>query len=81
MLEIGFGKYDVAGNKNQINLFIELFRHFFRLFNPAGGGAIPISSNNPYLNNPAIPPAGILPPPNTGNPIPPHILMAAMQDR
>jgi len=51
------------------------------LFNPAGGGAIPISSNNPYLNNPAIPPAGILPPPNPGNPIPPHILMAAMQDR
>ena len=68
-------------NKNQNNLFIGLFCHFSRLFNPAGGGAIPISSNNPYLNNPAIPPAGILPPPNPGNPIPPHILMAAMQDR
>lgn len=58
------------------------FNPYFRLFNPAGGGAIPISNNNPYINNPAIPPGLIPPHPNPGgNPIPPHILMAAMQQQ
>ena len=56
----------------------------FRLFNPAGGGAVPLPSNSPYAAGVA-PPAVLMPgqvQANNPGGIPPQILMAAaMQDR